>query len=109
MDMDMNIERAHSFSIVDHDGVCQEYEILFTFNWEETGLQYIVFTDNTTDSSGNIVTYAATYEVNSEGVLSLSNVDSEEEWALIETLLDKIESAFEDYGEDCPESLHFEL
>ena len=55
----MSEEKNRYFTITDKDGNTIEYEILFTFDSEETSKSYIVFTDNTFDKDGNIITYAA--------------------------------------------------
>ena len=90
----MNEEKNRYFTITDRDGKVVEYEILFTFDSEETGKSYIVFTDNTLDDAGSIVTYAAVYDKDGE-VLELQDIETDEEWNLIENLLASIEEANE--------------
>ena len=41
------------FTMIDENGNEREYEVLFTFESEETNKNYIVYTDNTTDATGN--------------------------------------------------------
>lgn len=55
-------EEKRYFTVTDQQGKTVEYEILFTFDSEETKKSYIVFTDNSEDEVGNIVTYAAVYD-----------------------------------------------
>ncbi len=55
---------------------------------------YIVFTDNSEDEVGNIVTYAAVYDKNGE-TLELQDIETDEEWNLIENLLANIDEANE--------------
>ena len=86
----MNNEKGRIFTITDQNGVTKEYEILFTFDSEETKNSYIVFTDNTKDQNGNTITYAATYTKNSDK-LELNDIKTEKEWTLIENLLSQIE------------------
>ncbi len=90
----MSEEKNRYFTITDKDGNTIEYEILFTFDSEETSKSYIVFTDNTFDKDGNIITYAANYDKTGE-VLELQDIETEEEWNLIENLLASIEEASE--------------
>ena len=54
----------------------------------------LFFTDNTTDEDGSIVTYAATYDKTGES-LELQDIETDEEWNLIEHLLSNIEEASE--------------
>ena len=90
----MNEEKNRYFTVTDQSGSPVEYEILFTFDSDETKKSYIVFTDNTTDEDGSIVTYAATYDKTGES-LELQDIETDEEWNLIEHLLSNIEEASE--------------
>jgi len=83
-------EKERYFTVTDNKGVTMEYEILFTFDSEETKKSYIVFTDNNKDEDGSVITYAATYEKDGDK-LNLSDIETEKEWDLIETLLAQIE------------------
>ena len=88
--MKMPDEKERTFTITDSNGKTTEYEILFTFDSEETNKSYIVFTDNNKDKDGNIITYAATYEKDGNK-LELNDIKTEKEWTLIENLLSQIE------------------
>ena len=90
----MNEEKNRYFTVTDKSGEAIEYEILFTFDSEETGKSYIVFTDNSLDEDGSIITYAATYDKNGE-TLALQDIKTDKEWDLIEHLLSSIEEASE--------------
>lgn len=90
----MNEEKNRYFTVTDKSGKTIEYEILFTFDSEETRKSYIVFTDNGLDEEGNIVTYAATYDKNGE-TLELQDIETDAEWNVIENLLASIEEANE--------------
>ena len=90
----MNEEKNRYFTVTDKSGKTIEYEILFTFDSEETRKSYIVFTDNSLDEEGNIVTYAATYDKNWE-TLELQDIETDAEWNVIENLLASIEEANE--------------
>lgn len=83
-------EKERYFTVTDNKGKTVEYEILFTFDSEETKKSYIVFTDNNKDKDGSVITYAATY-VKDGDKLNLSDIETEKEWNLIETLLAQIE------------------
>jgi len=91
----MNNEKDRYFTVTDNEGNTIEYEILFTFDSDETKKSYIVFTDNNIDNEGNIITYAATYDKN-EKELHLGDIETEREWTLIENLLAQIEDKMND-------------
>ncbi len=90
----MNEEKNRYFTVTDKSGKTCEYEILFTFDSEETKKSYIVFTDNSLDEEGNVITYAATYDKKKE-TLELQDIETDEEWNVIENLLSSIEEASE--------------
>lgn len=86
----MNNEKERYFTVTDASGKTIEYEILFTFDSDETKKSYIVFTDNNKDKDGSIITYAATYDKDGDK-LELRDIETEREWSLIENILAQIE------------------
>ena len=76
------------FTVTNPKGEETEYEILFTFESEDTNKKYIVYTDNEVDYEDMIKTYASVYEDN-DGVLKLSKIEDEKEWKLVEKLLEQ--------------------
>ena len=50
--------KNNSFTMLDENGKEVVYEVLFTFESDETGKNYIAYTDNARDESGNIQVYA---------------------------------------------------
>ena len=76
-------------NITDIDGNTILCDILFTFDSETTNKSYIVYTDNTKDDFGNIKIYANRYDSNSSDGL-LESIESEEEWKVIEQIIDSI-------------------
>jgi len=60
--------------------------VLFTFDSDETGKSYIVYTDNSKDETGNVQVYASIY--NPEDPNSkLEQIETEKEWKVIDTIL----------------------
>lgn len=86
----MQNEKGKTFTITDNKGKTTEYEILFTFDSDETKKSYIIFTDNNYDDDGSIITYAATYDKEGEK-LELRDIETDKEWSMIESLLAQIE------------------
>ena len=78
------------FIVKNEKGKEIECEPLFTFESEETKKNYIVYTDNTTDKSGNIKVYASIYNVTPTG-RELLPIKTEKEWKVIETILESIQ------------------
>lgn len=84
------MNKENTFKIIDKDGKEIEYEILFTFESDETNKNYMVYTDNTTDEEGNTKVYASVFNPNAEP-LELLPVETEREWKVIETIITSIE------------------
>ena len=84
------MNKENTFKIIDKDGKEIEFEILFTFESDETNKNYMVYTDNTTDEEGNTKVYASVFNPNAEP-LELLPVETEIEWKVIETIITSIE------------------
>ena len=69
-----------------------EYEVLFTFESDETERNYIVYTDNKKDKKGNTKVYASIYEEDKKGKVEMIPIESEKEWKVIETILESIQN-----------------
>lgn len=81
-----------TFKIIDDNGKEIECEILFTFESDETGKNYIVYTDNTTDEVGNTKVYASIFNPN-EPDSKLTAIETEKEWKIIQTILEELQAA----------------
>ena len=82
--------KKNTFSMLDENGNEIVYDVLFTFESEETGKNYIVYTDNKKDESGNIEVYASTYDPENPQS-KLEAIQTEKEWKVIETILDTLQ------------------
>ena len=87
-------EQKVTFKITE-DGKETEYEVLLTFESNETGKNYMLFTDNSTDEEGNVKVYASVYEAKEDGTIDesvpLKPVETESEWKIIETIMDELQ------------------
>lgn len=82
--------KENTFTMLDEMGNEVVYDVLFTFESDETGKNYIVYTDNNTDESGNIEVYASIYHPeDNQG--RLEAIESEKEWKVIETILETLQ------------------
>ena len=82
--------RKNSFSMLDENGNEVVYDVLFTFESEETGKNYIVYTDNQKDEAGNIEVYASTYDPD-DPQSKLEAIQTDKEWKVIETILETLQ------------------
>ena len=81
-------EESLTFTTIDDDGQEQTFEMLFTFECNLTGKNYIVYTDNSLDEQGCTRVYASVYDP-LEQPPRLQPIVDEEEWALVETVLEQ--------------------
>ena len=88
-------EEKITFKLTDENGVDTEYEVLLTFESNETNKNYMLYTDNALDDEGNIKVYASIYEPKADGTIdentTLKPVESDSEWKIIETILEELQ------------------
>jgi len=83
------LDKSGKIIIKNDKGEEIECDVLFTFDNNDTNKSYIVYTDNTKDELGNIKVYANTYNEDDEEGL-LGNIETEEEWNIIEQIFSSI-------------------
>lgn len=84
------MEQKNQFTLIDENGKQIVYDVLFTFDSDETNKSYIVYTDNSQDEEGNIQVYASVYYPGSE-TSKLDPIETDKEWKVIETILSTIQ------------------
>ena len=82
--------KKNSFTMIDEAGNEIVYDVLFTFESEETHKNYIVYTDNTQDAEGTVEVYASIYDPNDPNS-KLEAIETEKEWKVIETILETLQ------------------
>ena len=82
--------KKNSFSMIDENGNEVVYDVLFTFESDETKKNYIVYTDNTRDEKGNIEVYASIYDPE-DPKSKLEAITTDKEWKVIETILETLQ------------------
>ncbi len=83
--------RKNAFSMLDENGNEVVYDVLFTFESDETHKNYIVYTDNKLDeTTGNVEVYASIYDPN-DPKSKLEAIETEKEWKVIETILETLQ------------------
>ena len=84
------MENKNQFTLIDEEGKEVVYDVLFTFDSEETKKSYIAYTDNTKDADGKLSVYASTYDKNGEST-ELKAIETEKEWKIVETVLQSLQ------------------
>lgn len=92
------MDEKKRFVVLNEKGVEVECEPLFTFESEETGKEYVVYTDNSLDKDGNVRVFASIYKMNDKGG-ELLPIKTEKEWKVIETILESIQEESKKSGE----------
>ena len=82
--------KDNKFTMIDESGQEREYDVLFTFESEETNKNYIVYTDQSKDDKGNIQVYASIYDPENPNS-KLEPIETEKEWKVIETILETLQ------------------
>lgn len=89
----------NSFKFINEQGVEVTCDILFTFDSEETKKSYVVYTDNSKDVEGNIQVFASVYHPNEQNS-KLEPIETEQEWKIIETILDTLQEEIKKKSEE---------
>lgn len=92
------MDKKNTFTVIDDQGKEVKCEVLFTFDSDETGKHYIIYTDNSTDEEGNTKVYASTFNPEQDKT-PLGAIESEKEWKIIETILEGLQSKDGEKGE----------
>ena len=82
--------KKNTFSMLDENGNEVVYDVLFTFESEETKKNYIVYTDNSRDDKGNVQVYASIYHPE-DPKGKLEAIETDKEWKVIETILETLQ------------------
>lgn len=81
-----------TFKVVNDEGQEVECEALFTFESEATGKMYVVYTDGELEDGAEKV-YANVVEIiNDEGDARLLPIETDEEYDLISSMLEKLQT-----------------
>ena len=82
--------KKNTFTMIDDKGKETVYDVLFTFDSDETKKSYIVYTDNTKDEEGHIQVYASIYDPENPNS-KFEAITTEKEWKVIETILETLQ------------------
>ncbi len=84
------MEEKNTIKISNDKGEEVVCDILFTFDNEETGKSYIVYTDNSKDESGKYRVFASIYNPD-DPKSKLEDIKTEKEWKVIDTILQTLQ------------------
>lgn len=84
-----------AFTALDENGKEVECEVLVTFESDETGKNYIVYTDNTLDKNGCMKVFASIFDPNSDDMV-LRPIETEKEWSIVQHVLDEVQFEYND-------------
>lgn len=82
--------KENKFTLIDDNGVETTYDVLFTYESEETKKHYIAYTDNSLDETGNIQVFASIFDPTNPNS-RLEPIESEKEWKVVETILETLQ------------------
>lgn len=78
-----------TIEVTKEDGSVVECDILASFDCEDTGKSYIIYTDNELDENGNTHLFASIWDDSGE-IPKLLEIENEEEWQMVDELLDQM-------------------
>ncbi len=79
----------NKITVTKEDGTVVECDVIVSFECTDTGKNYIVYTDGELDEDGNTKLYASTYD-DSEEIPRLLEIETEEEWQMVDEILDQM-------------------
>lgn len=86
----MAIEEKERIIIPDENGEEHLFEVLFTFDVDETGNSYIAVVPAEQSDDEEVEVYAFRYEEKEDEDLSLFAIESDEEWEIVEEMLNTL-------------------
>lgn len=89
------MEMGSKLVLVDQDGKLTEYDVLFTFESEETGKSYVAYSDGSLDEDGDVEILASAYTLDA-GEMHFEPIETEKEWRIIEIVLEELANAVRD-------------
>lgn len=78
-----------TMSIIGEDGSIDEVEVVIAFEFKDTKKEYVVYTKNEKDESGNVTVYVSYVDRDGE-TPRLYGIDNEEEWNRVKDVLRKL-------------------
>lgn len=100
------MEETERFFVLDDEGGEIECEVLFCHEVDEGGRQYVIYTDHCMTEDGCKKIYAAIHEPDVDE-RALLPVETEREWAMIESLLEDLRAELDKPDTEDDEDVEF--
>lgn len=84
-------DKSNVFKILNDNNEEVECKVLSTFDGDETGKSYIIYTDGSIGEDGRELAYASIYDKTGESE-ELTPINSEKEWDLIFSFYESLQS-----------------
>lgn len=85
------MNEENTFTIINDEGKEIKCEVLFTYEDDSTGMNFIAYTDNSLDTEGNTNVFASIFDPKEDDP-ELIPITEERDWKLIESLLQYLTS-----------------
>lgn len=89
------VKKLKTLTLYDEDGNAIECEVVMSYACQTNGKEYIFYTDNSYDENGDLNLYASRYLGMEDGNMQLEEIDSEEEWSLLDVALEEAKKGIE--------------
>ncbi len=90
------MEELKSITLYDEEGNEVLCDVLMTYLCEKNETNYVFYTDNSKDEDGNLNLYASRYIGVEDGNVQLEDIESEEEWSLLDEVLEEAKKGLEE-------------
>ena len=74
-------------NIIDENGVAKQVEVVAYFNLKMNGKDYLIYTENKTDASGNVEVNASEVVNQEDGSVVLTGIDDEAVWVEVKKVM----------------------
>lgn len=81
------MDQKEMIKIIDETGIEKEVEVVAYFTLKTNGKDYLIYTENKTDASGNVEVYTSEVVSNEDGTVTLNGVDDDAVWVEIKKVM----------------------
>lgn len=81
------MENKEMIKIIDEQGTEKEVEVVAYFTLKSNNKDYLIYTENKVDASGNVEVYTSEVLAQTDGTLDLKGVDDDSVWVEIKKVM----------------------
>lgn len=81
------MENKEMIKIIDEQGTEKEVEVVAYFTLKSNNKDYLIYTENKVDASGNVEVYTSEVLTQADGTLDLKGVDDDSVWVEIKKVM----------------------